>query len=280
MWHLHDRLEEHITEENCRSEIASFAQHGQRVPVLGRALTNDSDHDVELIYGARRLYVARQINVPLLVEMREMSDKEALIAMDVENRQRMDISAYERGLSYARWLRLGYFESQEEIARFLSVSAPQVSRLLKMARLPTVVVAAFSNAADICESWGVDLSDALDDADRRKRILLTARELGVQVPRCSSKDTYRRLLSSSTQGRKPKTKAQDKVVRDHVGTPLFRVKYQRKSISLVLPIEKVSADALSQIETAVAAILDPGLPRPTVETANRTLITSWNRSSR
>jgi ParB family chromosome partitioning protein len=262
MWYLHDRLEEHITEANCKSEMVSFAQHGQRVPALGRALVNDNDHDVELIYGARRLFVARQMNLPLLVELREMSDKEALVAMDVENRQRMDISSYERGLSYARWLRLGYFESQEEIARFLSVSTSQVSRLLRMARLPTVVIAAFSDAADICERWGVELADALEDADRRKRILSMARELGMQAPRCSSKDTYRRLFLSSTPGRKPTTRAQDKVVRDHGGTPLFRVKHQRKSISLVLPIEKVSADALSQIETAIAATLDPGRSRP------------------
>jgi ParB family chromosome partitioning protein len=109
MWLLHDRCERHVNEETCRAEIESFKTHGQLVPALGRVLSSDPDHDVELIYGARRLFVARHLNVPLLVEMREISDRDALIAMDIENRQRTDISPYERAVSYARWLRPGHF---------------------------------------------------------------------------------------------------------------------------------------------------------------------------
>src|SRR5262245_26075307 len=119
MWDLHDRLETQVTEESCKAEIESFSKHGQLIPVLGRPLTRDPTHKVELICGARRLFVARHINAPLLVDLREMSDREAIIAMDIENRQRADISAYERGLSYARWLRSGQFQSQDDLARQL-----------------------------------------------------------------------------------------------------------------------------------------------------------------
>ena len=102
MWRLHDRCEEYVNEETCKAEIASFQKHGQLVPALGRVLPGDCGYDVELIYGARRLFVARHLSVPLLVEIREISDRDALIAMDIENRQRMDISPYERAMSYAR----------------------------------------------------------------------------------------------------------------------------------------------------------------------------------
>jgi ParB-like chromosome segregation protein Spo0J len=67
------------------------------VPALGRPLHGDLEFDVEIIYGARRLFVARHLNMPLQVELREMSDREALVAMDIENRLRTDISPYERG---------------------------------------------------------------------------------------------------------------------------------------------------------------------------------------
>src|SRR5262245_57838727 len=130
MWALHDRLETHVTEDTCRAEIESISKHGQLVPVLGRPLRQDPDYEVELIYGARRLFVARLINQPLLVELRELSDRDAIVAMDVENRLRQDISPYERGRSYARYLQSGFFKSQDEIARSLKISASQVSRLL------------------------------------------------------------------------------------------------------------------------------------------------------
>src|SRR6185369_17989067 len=87
LWALHDRLEEHITEESCKAEIQSFLQHGQLVPVLGRRI-HDADSEVELIYGARRLFTARHLNMPLLVEVRPVTDQDAIVAMDIENRQR------------------------------------------------------------------------------------------------------------------------------------------------------------------------------------------------
>src|ERR1700761_9322397 len=102
MWAWHDRLDDYITEATCKAEIASFEKQGQLVPALGRPLRQDKTHDVELIYGARRLFVAQHLNIPLRLELREMSDQEAIVAMDAENRQRSDISPYERGLSYAR----------------------------------------------------------------------------------------------------------------------------------------------------------------------------------
>ena len=93
MWHLHDRLEHLIVEDTCRAEIHSFAKHGQLVAALGRPVRADPDNDVELICGARRLFVARHLNVQLLVEVREMTDRAAVIARDIENRWGPDLAA-------------------------------------------------------------------------------------------------------------------------------------------------------------------------------------------
>lgn len=255
MWSLHDRIETYITEETCRAEIDSFMKHGQLVPVLGRALRGDPNYDIELIYGARRLFVARHINKPLKVEVREMSDREALIAMDIENRQRTDISPYERGQSYARWLRSGHFQSQDDIARALKVSSSQVSRLLKLARLPTVVVDAFASPAEICEGWGLDLINALEDAERRQAVIRRARAIGTLVPRPSGRDVYRQLLIVPAVRAKLKPKVCAEVVKDAQGTPLFRVRQQTKSVAIVVPMSRMSTRSLEQIRMSVAEIL-------------------------
>src|SRR5688572_30441481 len=100
VWEMHDRLEDYITAESCCTEIGSFEAHGQLVPALGRPVRGDPDYDLEVVCGARRLFVARHLGALLQVEIREMSDREALVALDIENRHRKDTSPYERGVTY------------------------------------------------------------------------------------------------------------------------------------------------------------------------------------
>lgn len=255
-WHMHERLEEYISEKSCEAEISSFREHGQLVPLIGRRIAGDPLHDIEIICGLRRLFVARHINKPLAVELRELSDSECFIAMDMENRQRKDVSPYERGLSYARWLRTTHFKSQDDLARALKISAPQVSRLLKLSRLPSVIVNAFPSAAEIREGWGGEISDALDDAVRRQSIIRTARALAETHPRPAAQDVFRHLIiSSSATGRKPRMGSHDQVVKGDNGVVLFRMRHQINSVALILPLDKISTRALQDIQSAVANIM-------------------------
>jgi ParB family chromosome partitioning protein len=252
VWSLHDRLEEHITEESCAEEIQSVASHGQLIPALGRPLVGDLEHDVEIICGARRLFVARHINVPLHVELREMSDRNAIVAMDLENRHRKDLSAYERGLSYAHWLRGKYFGSQDDLARALNVSASQVSRLLKLSQLPSVVLSAFPSPMAIRECWGLDLHKAWHDPQLRPLVALRARGLGTATSRTSAKDVYRRLMAPAGTRTARKHGGHDEVVVCPEGTPLFRIRRHRKFIALLLPVDRMSENSLKRIRTAVS----------------------------
>jgi len=255
IWDLHDRFEGEINEETCRAEIESVALHGQFVPALGRPLRGQPDYDVELICGARRLFVARHIGHELAVELREMSDKEALIAMDAENRQRCDISPYERGMSYAQWLRRGFFASQDDIARTLGISAAQVSRLLKLARLPAVIVNAFRSPVEIHESWGRQLTEALDDPRRRQLTIQKARWLSCQNPRAPGREVYSQLLASSASGRIPKLSTRDEVVKNERGRPIFRIRHLRGHVALLLPIDLIPMNAIASIQEKVAEML-------------------------
>jgi ParB family transcriptional regulator, chromosome partitioning protein len=255
MWPLHDRLESTLTEHNCKAEIDSFGTHGQLVPVLGRAVHGYRDCDVELIYGARRLFAARFAGKPLCAELRELSDREAIIAMDIENRHRVDISPYERGMSYARWLRAGYFQSQDDIAHALNVSASQVSRLIRVAHLPSAVVNAFGNPAEICESWALDLSTALEDPRRRQATLQRARTIAAVEQRPSGRRVYRRLLAAAGRGPIAPAAPHDDVIKDDEGRPLFRVRHLSNSMALLLPKDKASPGRLTMIRQAVTAIL-------------------------
>jgi ParB family chromosome partitioning protein len=256
VWALHDRLDEFLTEESCKSEIESVAAHGQMVPALGRPLRDDPDHEVEMICGARRLFVARHLGVPLSVELREMSDREAIAAMDAENRIRKDISPYERGLSYASLLRANYFNSQEEIARALKVSASQVSRLLKLAQLPSMLVAAFQSPLDIREGWGLDLYKAWHDVNMRSILSQRARSLAARSPRLKAHEVYERLLAPVGATARQRRKSVDDVVKGATGRPLFRIRHQRNTLALIVPNSVVRPTSLDMIRSALVDILE------------------------
>jgi len=263
MWAHHERLEEHITEETCRAEIASYSRHGQLIPVLGRPLKGDPRHEVELIYGARRLFVARYLKRPLLVELREMTDKEAVVAMEIENHHRLQASPYERGLCFSRWLQNKLFDSQDDIARALNVSKSQVSRYLRLIRLPTVVLNAFAAPTEICESWGLQLIDAWEDPLRQRALARRARAVKADSHRPSAREVYRFLMDSSVRSRRRASATiHDEVVRGQNGDLLFRIRHQNRSIAVLLPNERVSKKSLQEIRQFLAGLLQHTTEQP------------------
>jgi ParB family transcriptional regulator, chromosome partitioning protein len=255
MWDFHDRLDMHVNEETCKCEIESFERHGQLIPVLGRRLRADATHDIELIYGARRLFVAQFLNKPLLVKICDVTDKEAIIAMDIENRQRRSVSPYEQGLAYAEWLRAKHFDSQDDLAKALRISSSQVSRLLKIARLPAVIINAFGSPLDVREGWGLDLSAALDDPIKKPALIEKARSVACKSARPVAAEVYRQLIASAVSGRPPKKPSHDEIVKGDGGAPLFRVHHQRNTIAVLLPVETASAFVMNDVKKALVEIL-------------------------
>jgi ParB family transcriptional regulator, chromosome partitioning protein len=274
MWEHHDRLESGINEKTCKAEIESFLKHGQLVQVLGRPLRGDPNHDVELIFGARRLFVAQHLNCPIRVEIRPMSDMEAVIAMDVENRQRQEISPYEQGQCYARWLRTKFFDSQDDIARTLNVSTSQISRMLKLSRLPAVIVGAFDNPANICETWGLDLMQAWEDPGRRSSMGEKARAISAQGARLPAREVYKQLVASRVKGRQVRSPPHDEVVTNDDDVPLFRVRRHMKWISLMLPADQVSATTLREVCTEIAGVLQRATTQARDSSRTRSLAVS------
>lgn len=255
MWNHHDRLDEYITEESCRLEIESFQRTGQLAPVLGRRIRGDSQYDYELIYGARRLFVARHLNKPIAMIIDALPDREAIAAMDIENRHRRDVSPYERGISYTRWLRQGLFSSQDDIARSLKISKSQVSRLIKLARLPTAVLKAFDSPLNISEAWGVALADAFEDVNRRAELLSNARALSRRMDALSSQEIYSHLIAPS-QRATGSSASRRQVVRASSGEPLFHFKRYQQTHVISLSCRRVSPAKITQIHEAIAQILE------------------------
>ncbi|MCP5085449.1 MAG: ParB/RepB/Spo0J family partition protein [Rhodobacteraceae bacterium] len=175
MWDKHNRDYAMLNEDNCRDLIDGIKSQGQQeFPAIVRKLQGE-DHPYEVICGARRHFAISWLRAhnytqfKYLVEVRDVSDEEAFRLADIENRDREDISDYERAIDYARAVQLYYGGKQKAMAARLEVSEAWLSRYLNLAKLPQNIVAAFFRNTEIKELHARVLKPLLaNPRDRRK----------------------------------------------------------------------------------------------------------------
>jgi len=111
------------------------------------------------------------------------------------------ILAHTRGRSNLSWLRPSGLTRGRHCARLIILTS-QVSRLNKASADPSAVAAAFERPADIGESWAHELSQVLEDPQRRAPICAHARAIAAVLVRREPREILRQLLSASAPGRK------------------------------------------------------------------------------
>ena len=217
MWDRHNRDYALLTEDNCRDLIDGIKAQGQQeFPAIVRRLSGE-DHEFEVICGARRHFALswlRAHNYPqfrYLIEVRDLTDEEAFRLADIENRDREDISDYERAVDYAEAIRLYYEGSQKAMAERLEVSPPWLSRYLVLAKMPEEILAAFASKRDIKERHARALKPLLSVPDQAVGVLDEAVHIaGVQKRAAKGQggyveaaDVFKRLIAAGN----PKPKA-------------------------------------------------------------------------
>jgi ParB family chromosome partitioning protein len=186
MWERHNRAYDLLTEDNCRDLIDGIRSQGrQEFPAIVRR-TGEAETPYEVICGARRHFAVswlRAHNFPqmrYLVEIRDLTDEEAFRLADIENRDREDISDYERAVDYLGALERYYGGSQKDMAARLEVSPAWLSRYLQLARLPREIVDAFASIRDLKEAHARTLKPHLGRPDEAEALLEAARGLAGQ----------------------------------------------------------------------------------------------------
>jgi len=226
MWERHNRDYALLTEDNCRDLIDGIRSQGQQeFPAIVRPV-DDEDYDFEVICGARRHFAVSWLRAnnytqfKYLVEARQMSDEEAFRLADIENRDREDISDYERALDYADAVARYYGGKQKAMAERLEVSQPWLSRYLQLARLPQAIVEAFSNIREIRERNARELKPLLSKPETSRAVLEEAGAIGREQAQARAgrgafvdAATVMRRLSRSARPVQPKAAPEGKVFR-------------------------------------------------------------------
>jgi ParB family transcriptional regulator, chromosome partitioning protein len=163
--------------DKCRDLIDSMiAVGGQQVPVVLRRVYSDPDFDFEVIAGTRRHYAVswlRANGYPHLQfsgMVHQLTDEEAFLVADLENRNRQDISDIERARNYAVALHSHYGGNQSRMADRLRLSKGWLSKMLTVATVPDAVLAAFDDLATVSLAALYSVATMLSKADAAKAI--------------------------------------------------------------------------------------------------------------
>lgn len=182
MWERHNREYSLLNDQNCADLINSIkAQGRQEFPAIVRR----TGEGYEVICGARRHFAIswlRANNYPqfrYLVDVRDLTDEEAFRLSDIENRDREDISDYERARDYARALEAYYGGRQKAMAERLEVSEGWLSRYLQLVKLPDVIIASYASLRDVKELHARILKPLLTNPKTREAVMNVAGELAM-----------------------------------------------------------------------------------------------------
>lgn len=188
MWARHNRAYDLLNEENCRDLIDSLKAQGQQeFPAIVRRLPAGQGAEYEVICGARRHFAISWLRANnyaqfrYLVEVRELTDEEAFRLADIENRDRADLSDYERARDYLQALDIYYGGKQKTMAARLEVSEAWLSRYLHLARLPQPILEAWPRLTEIRELHARSVRPLLQDAE--DKVLAEARAIAVEQAR-------------------------------------------------------------------------------------------------
>lgn len=135
-WVYHNRDEVWLNADRCSDLISSIRKNGQQIPVLARKLENDPDgKSWEIIAGRRRWYACGYLKIKLRLKAISSDDRQCAIIMNLENKDRADISEFEDAISYRQQLKACLFDSQDEMASALDMKKSKLSKMLTTARL-------------------------------------------------------------------------------------------------------------------------------------------------
>ena len=260
MWDGHNRLYDLLTAESCGDLIRSIKAVGrQEMPAIVRPLPPGSTHQYEVICGARRHFAVshlrtaeRRTDIEYLIDIREISDEEAFRLSDLENREREDISDYERSRDYGRALTAYYNGNKALMAERLGVDRTWLSRYLRIGELPRAVLEAYGDVRDIGIRHAAELSPLLS-GEHQDALIAEAETLArarANGDRMSASAVLQRLKVAGTSAR-PKDVA---VATDAEGRTL--VSAERRARSIVLTVQRSAFRDKAALMHAISDLLD------------------------
>jgi ParB family transcriptional regulator, chromosome partitioning protein len=189
----------------------SIQAHGQEIAIRVRPVKDALPFEFEIVSGHRRHAACLQLDAETeggysilsLVDVDAANARDLVLKMYRENEERYDLSAFEKGSMFARWLDAHVYDSQRDLGAAVGLGESAVAKYLAVASLPAAVLAAFRDERTIPMSWGAPLSQALK---LNEAAVLKAAERLAQRQPAPSPDLVLKGLVSAAAGKHPATR--------------------------------------------------------------------------
>ncbi len=158
---LQDRLESDSAED---AELArSIAEYGQQVPVLVRPHPTQEGR-FQIVYGRRRVLAMRDLGQPVKALVRDLDDRELVLAQGQENTARRELSFIEKANFARQMAESGY--DRKLICDALSIDKTVISRMLHVVEtIPLPVIESIGSAPSIGRDRWLALAALVDEGD-------------------------------------------------------------------------------------------------------------------
>jgi len=140
---VRDRLA--TDEDEFRELLEAIRERGQDSPILVRPHPSKSGRYM-VVFGHRRLQAARLLGRKIRAVVKEMKDREHVIAQGQENSARANLSFIEKASFAARLAQLRYDTDNATVMAALSVDRTTLSKMLSVAGLPEQILQAIGPA--------------------------------------------------------------------------------------------------------------------------------------
>lgn len=154
-----DRIDEN--EQEFNEILQAIRERGQDSPILVRPHPSVTGRYM-VVFGHRRLKVAKILDRKVRAVIKEMKDREHVVAQGQENSARANLSFIEKALYASELARLRYDEDNAIVMTALSLDRTTLSKMLAVASIPEKVLRAIGPAKGIGRDRWYELKLLLD----------------------------------------------------------------------------------------------------------------------
>lgn len=203
----------------------SLRSHGQEVPILVRPHPTRGGA-YQAAYGHRRLQAAQELGIKIKAVVRNLDDRQLIIAQGIENTARRDLSFIERAL-FAKTLEDSGHD-RNVIMAALSTDKTELSKLITVARaLPQSLVHAIGPAPKTGRRRWLQLAELL-----RTRNTLDRVEAALSDPNLPSESDARFLKALAVAMEKSAAADRSEVWKRPDGAALARISRDAKATTV------------------------------------------------
>lgn len=148
--------------------LSAIRDRGQDTPILVRPHPKAAGRYM-VVFGHRRLKVAQALGRTVRAILKEMEDRDHVVALGQENSARANVPFIDRALFAGELARLRYDDDNATIMSALSVDRGTLSKLLAVANLPAGVLGALEQAKGIGRDRWYELKLLLDNPANNAR---------------------------------------------------------------------------------------------------------------